>query len=173
MKKSLIIGGIVAGIVLVPVLGMAISPTRDLILGMAPDTAVLSLADKIDENRVNVDSKTAELQSLIDTQRTQIAEQQSIIDDQKAELDKQKVATTQAQTTANQAKADVAATQATVAKNKDCSADVSKYCVSKAYTDPDEFKKFLKTYENLPDYPAHKEKYTNEFNKCQIALKCE
>jgi|GEM_PF-2484492 len=90
MKKSLITLGIVGGIVLLPVLGMAITPTRDLIMGLAPDQAVLSLADKIDENRVNSDQKSAELQSLIDTQRNQIAEQQSIIDGQKAELDDQK-----------------------------------------------------------------------------------
>lgn len=173
MRKSLIIGGIVAGIVLVPVLGMAITPTRDLILGMAPDTAVLSLADKIDENRVNVDSKTAELQSLIDTQKNQISEQQSIIDGQKTELDDQKATTAQAQSTANQAKADVATTQAAVAKNKDCAADVNKYCTSKSFSDPDEFKKFLKVYEDFPNYSDYKKKFTESFNDCQAALKCE
>lgn len=173
MKKSLITLGIVGAVVLVPVLGMAITPTRDLILGMAPDQAVLSLADKIDTNKVDVEQKTEELQSLIDTQRNQIAEQQSIIDGQKDELDNQKAATTQAQATATQAKADVATTQATVVKNKDCAADVSKYCVSESFSDPAEFERFLKVYEKFPNYSDYKKKFTEKFNKCQAALKCE
>ena len=86
MKKVLIIIGVVAGILIVPVLGMAITPTRDLILGIAPKQAILKLADTIDENRINSDSKISELQSIIDTQQAKLTEQQQTIDSQSSQI---------------------------------------------------------------------------------------
>lgn len=51
MKKiSLgILIGLIVGALISPVAGMAISSTRSLILGMAPNEAILTLADKIDQ----------------------------------------------------------------------------------------------------------------------------
>lgn len=96
--KSIVIyslAALVVGLIISPFIGMAIGSTREFILGLAPEEAVLQLADKIDENRASADQKTTELQSLIDIQRGQIAEQQSIIDSQKAELDNQKASVSQ------------------------------------------------------------------------------
>lgn len=45
----LILGGFIVGALISPIAGMAISSTRSLILGMAPDEAILTLADKIDQ----------------------------------------------------------------------------------------------------------------------------
>jgi len=89
MNKTLIIAGSVIAGLAIPFLGMTISPTRDLILGLAPDQAVLSLADQIDAQRVSVDqskaesnAKLAEFQSTIDAQQVKLAEQQKLIDGQ-------------------------------------------------------------------------------------------
>ena len=51
MKKIILVGVVTffAGAMISPVAGMAISSTRNLILGMAPSEAILTLADKIDE----------------------------------------------------------------------------------------------------------------------------
>jgi len=96
MKKFLIpIVSVVAGII-IPVAGMTITPTRDLILGLAPDEAVLQLADKIDENRINSDSKIEELQSTINAQQAKLTEQQKLIDSQASQITSVK---TESQTT--------------------------------------------------------------------------
>lgn len=89
MKKFLPI--IVAGVfgLVIPIAGMSITPIRNVILGLAPDEAVLELAEKIDAQRVAAeqakaksDQKTTELQSTVADQQTQLAEQQRMIDEQ-------------------------------------------------------------------------------------------
>ena len=90
MKKSLIIFGIVAAVVLLPVLGMAISPTRDLLLGLTPDNQILALADKIDQNRVSseqTDVKILELQSTIDSQEAELFNYQQQIESQNNKIE--------------------------------------------------------------------------------------
>lgn len=168
MKKTilLILGGFIIGALISPVVGMAINSTRNLILGMAPDEAILVLADKIDENLVSseqskseTNAKMAELQLTIDAQQSKLVEQQKTIDSQAVSL--------------NSTKQAINETNATVAKQKDCSADVSKYCVSSSFRDADEFKKFLKNYEQFDNYNEYKSKYTTQFNNCQTAMKCE
>ncbi|HBR71193.1 MAG TPA: hypothetical protein DEA27_00090 [Candidatus Moranbacteria bacterium] len=91
MKKFLI--PIVSGVVgiIIPIAGMTITPTRDLILGLAPEEAVLKLADKIDENRVSLEqsnAKIAELQAIVDSQNAKLVEQNKLIDSQKALVEK-------------------------------------------------------------------------------------
>ncbi len=159
---SLIVG--IVGIV-IPVVGMTITPTRNLILGLAPEEVILQLADKIDETRVNVDqnkkdgdNKIQELQLLIDSQKSQIEEQQKTINEQSGQI--------------SSSKSEIQTVQNTIVKNKDCSVDVNKYCVSDSFTDPDKFKKFLKNYEQFDNYSEYKDKYTKQFNKCQEAIKC-
>ena len=51
MKKAilLILIGFIVGALVSPAAGMALTSTRNLILGMAPDDAILALADKIDQ----------------------------------------------------------------------------------------------------------------------------
>lgn len=112
MKKimTIAVGSLVVGMIISPVLGMAIGGTRELILGMAPNDAVLQLADKIDSNRVESDSKATGMQSLIDSQKKQIEDQQKIIDSQKSGLDAQ-----QAESDKNKA-----ATQAAISNEQSC-----------------------------------------------------
>lgn len=89
MNKTLVTVAIVATAILSPIVGMAIGETRSLILGLAPDEAVLQLADKIDEQRVTAeqakaesDQKTGELQSVVADQQAQLVGQQQMIDEQ-------------------------------------------------------------------------------------------
>lgn len=61
MKKSLLMLGVgLIGLVL-PIAGMTITPTRNLILGLAPDEAILALADKIDEEVGKNDEQTQKI----------------------------------------------------------------------------------------------------------------
>lgn len=166
MKKTLIIVGIVAAVILLPVLGMAISPTRNLLLGLAPDEQILALADKIDENRLSneqakseTDAKITEMQSIIDSQKVELTSYQQQVAGQEAKIEENKT--------------NIQATNTVVAKQKDCSADVAKYCVSDSFKDASEFANFLKAYEKFDNYSEYKSKYTTQFNNCQKALKCE
>jgi len=90
MNKTITIAGSVIAGVALPLLGLTISPTRDAILGLAPDQAVLQLADKIDESRVSseqTDAKIAELQSVIDSQQAQLADYQQQVEGQNTKID--------------------------------------------------------------------------------------
>src|SRR3990172_10635332 len=97
MRKPVIYSAtaLIVGLILSPFIGMAIGGTRELILGLAPEDAVLQLADKIDSDRTSVEQKTNELQVLIESQNSQIAEQQEIIEQQRTELENQKNQTAQ------------------------------------------------------------------------------
>lgn len=86
MKKALIIGGVILGVLVVPVLGMATTPTGDAFLGLALEEAILQLADKIDETRSDVDqnksdsdNKLQEPQSDIEGYKRKFSTCQSII----------------------------------------------------------------------------------------------
>lgn len=105
MNKTLVIVAIVATAIFSPIVGMAIGETRSLILGLAPDEAVLQLADKIDEQRVvaeqakaESDQKTGELQSVVADQQAQLVGQQQMIDEQaKANAENKRIMECQAQ----------------------------------------------------------------------------
>jgi len=73
MKKAIIIIGAVMVGVIIPFLGMTITPTRDLILGMAPDEAILILADKIDRESGKNDEQEQNITELqnINTQQSE------------------------------------------------------------------------------------------------------
>lgn len=88
MKKLIIYSVIffVVGAVLSPVIGMAIGGTRNIILGLAPQEAVLSLADEIDKSRIENETKIQEMQAKIDEQEVKIEEQnQKIVEVEKTE----------------------------------------------------------------------------------------
>jgi hypothetical protein len=65
---------------------MSIGETRNLILGLTPDEAVLQLADKIDSSRILNETKLSEFQSTIDAQQVKLAEQQKLIEKQTISL---------------------------------------------------------------------------------------
>ncbi|MBU2025579.1 MAG: hypothetical protein ABIC19_00590 [Patescibacteria group bacterium] len=173
MKKFVFIsaGSLIVGALLSPVAGMAINGTRSLILGLAPEDAILTLADEIDSSKADqqqskseMQAKTTELQSLIDDQQNQITEQQSIIDEQSAELDKQKSATTQAQNTADQTRADVAiANEKSTNCNKLLSSPDAKNCESSHYSSKSNYESFSSALESDEDKQIAK----RIFNKCE------
>lgn len=70
MKKTIAtaIIGITIGAVSSPMIGMAINPTRDLILGMAPEEAVTKLADEIDGQKVQVEEQGQKIENLEEKQ---------------------------------------------------------------------------------------------------------
>ena len=85
MKKFIIpiISGIVG--IIIPVAGMTITPTRNFILGLAPDEAVLQLADKIDDSRVINEEKMQEMQKTIEAQQIKINEQEARMEESKGD----------------------------------------------------------------------------------------
>ena len=168
MKKIILVGVIAfaIGAIISPIAGMAINSTRSLILGMVPDEAILVLADKIDSNNVENENKIAELQSTIDNQNTEIANYQQQVETLNTNITEAKVELQSTNTA-------IKTTNETIAKQKDCSADVNKYCVSESFRDAGEFKNFLKAYEDFDNYNDYKDKFTKQFNNCQNALKCE
>jgi|SRR3989304_375866 len=79
MNKIIATAAIVGTAILSPIVGMGIGQTREAILGLAPDEAVLQLADKIDQSSVKVDESSAlvsSLQAKITEQEGQLAEYQ-------------------------------------------------------------------------------------------------
>ena len=79
MNKIIATAAIVGTAILSPIVGMGIGQTREAILGLAPDEAVLQLADKIDQSSVKVDESSAlvsSVQAKITEQEGQLAEYQ-------------------------------------------------------------------------------------------------
>lgn len=115
MRKPVIYSAtaLIAGLIISPFIGMAIGSTRELILGLAPDDAVLRLADKIDSDRAGIEQRTNDLQTMIDSQNSQITEQQKIIDEQKSELATQKGET-------SQTKSEVSTANANLSNEQNC-----------------------------------------------------
>ena len=169
MKKTIVTAAIalVVGVVGTPILGMAISPTRDLILGMAPNDAVLQLADKIDQTGNTNEAKIQEMQATIDSQNSKLADQTKQLKDQTAKVESAKV--------------DVKNVVEAVAKNKDCSIEAAKYCGLKQYSDPKEYADFkdysIKSCIHSGDSSSScqktfQERYGINYDNCQKALVC-
>jgi len=97
MKKTIITASIAlaVGAIFSPVVGMAIGETRSVILGMAPDEAVLQLADKIDTSKVEIASKNQELETQIADLTKQNNDLEAKISGQLSQSEK-KIATTDA-----------------------------------------------------------------------------
>jgi len=164
MKKVIITIAIIAGIVTIPVLGMAITPTRDLLLGLTPDEKILALADRIDENRMSTeqtDVKIAELQSTIDNQKAELAEYQKQIEAQNNEIAEAKTTTEE--------------TQAKVSNESECRklyAENSN-CGISFFRTKDNFKKYMDRYKENGTYDKWYPEKKSIFDKCQeIIAKC-
>lgn len=97
MKKIIIYSVIffVVGMLLSPILGMAIGETRNIILGLAPQEAVLSLADEIDKSRIENEAKIQELQGLVEQQKSELEIQKGELQKQKGEFIEAKAETEQ------------------------------------------------------------------------------
>lgn len=162
MKNILVSIGVITGILIVPFLGMKFSPTRNFIMGLASDEAVMQLADKIDKSWIENGAKVQEMQIKIEEQQNQITKQnEKLIKQQEA---------------VNSQATDIKNAQVEIVKNRDCSADVNKYCVSDSFREADKFDNFLKVYKDSFDkdaYEKYKKQFTEQYNNCQKALKCE
>lgn len=101
MKKVIIYSVIffVVGMLLSPVLGMAIGETRNIILGLAPHEAVLSLADEIDKSRIENETKIQELQVLVEQQKSELESQKMLLEKEKREVAIQQVSVEKRQDT--------------------------------------------------------------------------
>jgi len=89
MKKSTIItiAGILIFGLITPIIGMTISPTREILLGLSPEDSILKLADQIDTNRVSIDQKITELQLQVSSQQQTVDDQKKIIEDYQKQVD--------------------------------------------------------------------------------------
>lgn len=115
--------------------------------------AVSETQNKLDEQAAKID----ELQSIINAQQSKITEQQQTIDLQKASVDSTKQA--------------IKETNVTIAKQKDCTADVARYCYLKMFADKEDFDRAV------DEYDGDKKDYYNrnypKYELCQKAIKCE
>lgn len=94
-----IIVGLGIGAVISPVLGMAISPTRNLIMSMAPQEAVLTLANKIKQK------ETGEQQKLSSEEKVQEIIQESQPEESIVEPRQEIIPTVQSETSREQIEA--------------------------------------------------------------------
>lgn len=81
MKKITFSIILITLVVLTPIISMAISPTRDLLLGLAPDEAVLKLADEIDRSRIENQAKVIELESKLAEYESKLTEQEKSVNE--------------------------------------------------------------------------------------------
>lgn len=65
MKKAIIMGVIVGIAVLSPVLAMSISPIREALLGLTPEEQILTIADRIEEDKQSTQEEVERLESMI------------------------------------------------------------------------------------------------------------
>lgn len=150
MKKLIIATSIISASVLLPVLGMAINPTREILLGLAPDEQVLKLADKIDTDR-------EEIKSELDKKEQTILELQLALDEQQSEIDNQQEVTAE----------------------KVCNYDVETECKDKRLMNKNIFNEYLNEMKgDMSDYSDKewnkiKNEMTEKYNNCQSALKCK
>ncbi len=120
----------------------------------------------------NVDSITEKDNEKQEIANNKIKELESLVAKQQQDIEKQNETIRQLEEKINDSVANV---EENVEKNKDCSADVNKYCVSDSFMDADKFEKFLDHYKESFDdaaYQKYKKQFTEQFNNCQKALRC-
>lgn len=100
MKKIIIIsvGTFFIGLLLSPVVGMVIGSTRELILGMAPEEAILEIADKIDTDKQEMEQRLLDMQITIDSQQSQLTEYENKVISQDVAIQTQQQEITRTQT---------------------------------------------------------------------------
>jgi len=86
MRKIIIPAILVLTGIVIPIVGLTISPTRNLILGLAPEEAILQLADQLDKDRIDYATNNQELQKTIDSQREEMKKMQKAIDNKANDL---------------------------------------------------------------------------------------
>jgi Skp family chaperone for outer membrane proteins len=164
MKKILLTSGIAIFGLATPFLAMTITPAREALLGLAPDEAVLALADKIDTDRVDIESELSQkdediqkLQSTLDAQQAKLAEQQEMIDENNKAVLETKIAVKNANDTTD-----------SLAKEQ-CEAEKKLHCSDK-YLTKKSFDKYLDDFGD--DLNSEMENdLEKRFDRCQNILK--
>lgn len=153
-----------------PVIGLTISPTRDILLGLPPDEAVLALADKIDENRVSseqTDAKIMDLQSTIDNQSIELDNYRKQIDEQNNKIETVNIDNQEAQEKIN--------------KESECRKlyEENTECNHKNYQNKENFDKWMEIYKKMDEnnniktniYEKNYKEKKPIFDKCQAIIK--
>jgi len=161
LKKLGIGGAVILSIALSPFIGKGVeNTTKALLPGLSTEEQIVTVADVVDQNKVEAEARVAEMQVVIDEQSAKLVEQQKVIDEQKT---------------------DIVETNASVVKGNDCSADIGMYCGLKQYRDFKEYADFKEStlqncYRDESKLECEKifnERYAPAFDKCQLALRCD
>lgn len=160
--------GIIVGAFLSLVVGMAIGQTRSLIIGLAPEEAVLELADQIDTSK-------EEMQSLIDEQNTKLEEQNKIIQEQQGKIDEQAQSISNISQNISQVQATATETQMALTSQIDCVKKYEKYsyCERDEYRKKSAFDKMVKDNKKGQSKEAHesdKKELKERFEICQTFI---
>jgi len=179
LKKALFPALLVLTIVLAPVLAMSVSPTRSLLLGLAPEEAVLTLADQLDKNRIETEAKVTELQAVVEAQNQSISGYELKIAEQEGRLSEQeKMLNTQGATVASQAQTQQSLSTK-VATQAKCQQLYSEniYCGNKTYKTKSAFDDYIDDLKDREDeddndyvdvdYDEMIDKAKEKFKKCQ------
>ena len=142
--KILLVGSVILFFALSPVIGKAVeNTTKSLFPGLSTDKKLETVADVVDDNRLQAEFKIKELQSIIDSQQVKLAEQQKQIE----------------------------ASDKSIVQSRDCSADVAKYCQSWFMT-PESFESHVSN-RSAENEKIMRDRFTTSFNRCQNALSCQ
>ena len=121
MNKSTLItvSAVIVALIASPVIGMAVSPTRSLILGLSDHDSILQVADQIDTTRTDLEAKLAEKDAQVATLQSANTVLQSKIDDQGSQVDAQKADVAKAKADITAVKSDIADAKVAAAASDD------------------------------------------------------
>ncbi len=108
MNKAIATAAIIGAAIISPVAAMGISPTREALLGLAPNEAILKVADEIDTNKANMTQTLSETNQKVSDLEKTVADQESVIAEQKKALDDAKASQASLQTSVSQVQSAVA-----------------------------------------------------------------
>lgn len=159
MNKALIAIAIVGTAIISPIVGMGITQTREAILGLAPEEAILKLADKIDQT----DARFDEASSLVEALQAKIIEQDGHIAEYQVKLAEQEIKLAAQATEQTR----VSTTIATQSRCSQLSAEQPICRQDSRYQTKAAFDKML---DELEISSKEKGKRTDIFNKCKEVL---
>lgn len=152
MNKILATAAIVGTAIVSPIVGMGIGETREAILGLAPEDAIVQLADRIDQSS----SKSDESAILVNSLQSKIAEQDLKIAEYETKLNTQEIEQRRVSSTiSSQSLCSKLSTEQPI-----CLQD-SRYQTKQA---------FDKMLDELEIDRKEKDRRTSVFNKCQEIL---
>lgn len=162
MNKAIVTAAIVATAILSPIAGMAITQTREALLGLAPEEAVLRLADKIDASS----AKSDETSALVESLQAKVTEQEGRIEEYEEKLASQ-------ETSINKNNASVAAANESIASEASCKKLYieNPECTvgNKIYRSKSNFDSFINGEKDRAS-SSDIEKYQRTYSSCQTII---